>query len=73
MKLYQDNTVSEIQEQEGNNETKKKSISWIKKLGFFGFMFFFIKGMGWILLAIIAWIWGPEAIVAIKDFFANLF
>ncbi|MEZ4915801.1 MAG: hypothetical protein R2836_02310 [Chitinophagales bacterium] len=73
MKLYQDNTMSETQIQEENKEAQNKSVSWLKRLGFAGFMFFFLKGMGWIVLAVIAWIWGPEAIVEIKNFFANLF
>lgn len=52
---------------------EKKSKSLIKKFGFAGFMFFFIKGMGWVVVAIIAWIWGPESIDVIKEFFVNLF
>lgn len=73
MRLYQDSAMPTEIEKVQDNETQKKSISWIKKLGFAGFMFFFIKGMAWVVLAVIAWIWGPEAVVAIKDFFVNLF
>lgn len=43
-------------------ETPGKEISppasrtkWLKRLGIFGFLFFLIKGLAWIAVAIAAW------------------
>lgn len=36
----------------GTSTTKKQAIiKWIKKIGFWGFMFFLIKGLLWLVLA----------------------
>lgn len=34
--------------------TRQKVIKWLKKLGFWGFMFFLVKGLVW--LAVIYWL-----------------
>ena len=52
---------------------KKCPLPWWKRIGFLGFMFFLIKGLGWLAIFAITAIWGPEALTAIQDFFANLF
>ena len=31
-------------------QNHNKLRAWLKRFGFFGFMFFFIKGLGWIAL-----------------------
>lgn len=54
-------------------EVKKCPLPWWKRLGFLGFMFFFIKGMGWIAIFSITYLWGPEALDGIKSFFSGLF
>ena len=61
---------TEIEEQ---TEVKKCPLPWWKRLGFLGFMFFFIKGLGWIAIFTITYIWGPEALDAIKAYFTGLF
>lgn len=33
-----------------NPEKKQKLIQWAKKLGFWGFMFFLIKGLVWLAI-----------------------
>ncbi len=60
---------------ETTEETKVKEcpLPWWKRLGFLGFMFFFIKGLGWIAIFTISYIWGPEALDSIQEFFKNLF
>ncbi|MEJ6695259.1 MAG: hypothetical protein QNK51_05470 [Chitinophagales bacterium] len=60
---------------ESQNEVavKKCPLPWWKRIGFLGFMFFFIKGLGWIGIFSISYIWGPEALESIKTFFTNLF
>ncbi|MFT4969199.1 MAG: hypothetical protein ACI9O4_000944 [Chitinophagales bacterium] len=54
-------------------EAKKCPLPWWKRLGFLGFMFFFIKGLGWIAIFSISYVWGPEALNGIKGFFSGLF
>ncbi|MCB9256716.1 MAG: hypothetical protein H6579_06280 [Chitinophagales bacterium] len=54
-------------------EAKKCPLPWWKRIGFLGFMFFFLKGMAWIAVFAISYFWGPEALGNIKAFFANLF
>jgi len=36
-------------------DKKSKKILWLKRIGFAGFLFFLIKGLVWIGIAIIAW------------------
>jgi hypothetical protein len=45
----------------------------LKRFGVAGFLFFLIKGLIWLAIFAIGWIWGPEAIDAIKGFFSNVF
>lgn len=43
-----------------NNKEQKKSrvITWVKRLGIAGFLFFFIKGLLWLIVpAVLIW-WG---------------
>lgn len=61
-----------IEKQENTTEDKK-AIPWWKKLGIAGFLFFLIKGLIWIAVFVIGYIWGPEALDSIKAFFQNLF
>lgn len=68
----EDNNI-QIVRAEDNVEAKKCPLPWWKRLGFLGFMFFFIKGLGWIVLFTISYIWGPEALESIQDFFKNIF
>ena len=58
-----------------NSKTQVKDcpLPWWKRLGFLGFMFFFVKGLGWIAIFSVSYIWGPEAIDSLKEFFRNLF
>lgn len=35
------------------NKTNGSKVSWLKRLGFAGFMFFFIKGLIWLLILMI--------------------
>lgn len=35
-------------EQNNKNQSKSKWVLWLKRLGFWGFMFFLLKGLGWI-------------------------
>ena len=37
-------TVSMLNQLQNHNKLR----AWLKRFGFFGFMFFFIKGLGWI-------------------------
>ncbi len=41
-------------------EPNSKMIAWFKKLGFAGFMFFFLKGMGWIVIFALVYFFGEE-------------
>ena len=41
------------QETETNPKGNRKK--WLKRLGIFGFLFFLIKGLAWIAVAIAAW------------------
>lgn len=50
-------------------ERKKKVVSWFKKLGFWGFMFFLTKGV--VLYILIPYLIAKGIID--KDFFKNLF
>lgn len=52
---------------------QKCPIPWWKRFGMIGFAFFFIKGLGWIALFAITFIWGDDALDGIKTFFSNLF
>lgn len=38
-----------------NAEKKEKLIKWVKKLGFWGFMFFLVKGLVWLALGYFVW------------------
>ncbi len=60
-------------QEEKQEELKKGFIPWIKRLGFAGFMFFFIKGLIWIFIFVATAIWGPEVFDGVKEFFSNLF
>lgn len=33
-----------------NNNRKEKIIKWLKRIGFWGFLFFLIKGLLWLVL-----------------------
>jgi hypothetical protein len=52
---------------------KSCPVPWWKRLGILGFMFFFIKGLGWIAIFTISYVWGEEALESIKTFFSSLF
>jgi hypothetical protein len=56
-----------------NNLKSGKFSAFIKKVGFAGFLFFFIKGMLWLVVFAVAYFFGPEAIDNIKSFFGGLF
>jgi hypothetical protein len=45
-----------VQEEQNNKE--HPAIKWLKRLGFAGFMFFFIKGLIWLALIIAATYFG---------------
>ena len=47
-------------------KVKDCPLPWWKRLGFLGFMFFFVKGLGWIAIFSVTYIWGPEAIDSVK-------
>lgn len=36
--------------QNQSEEKKNKALVWLKKIGFWGFMFFFIKGLIWLAI-----------------------
>jgi len=39
-----------------NNEKKNIFAKWLKKFGFWGFMFFFLKGMLWLIVpTVLVW------------------
>ncbi len=40
--------------QEEQNKKENPAIKWLKRLGFAGFMFFFIKGLIWLAVFIAA-------------------
>lgn len=52
---------------------KKCPLPWWKRIGFLGFMFFFVKGLGWIAIFSVTYVWGPEALDNLKTFFTSLF
>lgn len=40
-----------------DNDKKGKFAKWIKRFGFWGFMFFFIKGLLWLIVpAVLIWL-----------------
>lgn len=42
---------TKVNEETGKSGKKK----WLKRLGIFGFLFFLIKGLAWIAVAVAAW------------------
>ena len=46
---------------------------WFRRFGLAGFLFFFIKGMVWIAIALIGYFFGPEVFNDIKTFFTTIF
>jgi hypothetical protein len=46
---------------EEQNKKENPAIKWLKRLGLAGFMFFFIKGLIWLALFIVAAYFGYNA------------
>lgn len=44
------------------NKNENPSIKWLRRLGFAGFMFFFIKGLVWLAIIFGAGYFGYEAV-----------
>lgn len=42
--------TKEMNEENLNKKTNNKLVSYIKKFGFWGFIFFFLKGMVWLAI-----------------------
>jgi hypothetical protein len=55
-----------------DNNTGQK-LSFFKKIGVTGFLFFLIKGLLWLAVFGATAIWGSEALSSFADFFRNLF
>lgn len=58
--------------EEVKEEVKKCPVPIWKRAGYIGFWFFFFKGIAWIVMAVLVWIWGPDFFTNVKDFFLNL-
>ena len=41
----------------GHNLYRMKGIKWIKRLGFWGFLFFLVKGLLWLLVPALIALW----------------
>lgn len=72
--MHQQITEQEQQELKQNAVFEQKCpIPWWKRIGMLGFLFFFVKGLVWLVIFAIGWIWGPEAFESVKEFFSGLF
>jgi hypothetical protein len=52
--IKEQQTAPDPQEQ-GNQEKALKRKKWLKRAGIAGFLFFLIKGLAWIAVALFAW------------------